>query len=137
MCGREDNELYGSFDGACLLMAWNTKPGETTAQTLNRLFRKALGKVAPHLVHSRPILSAEKTEVSIAYWPKPAIAALAPEAKQDTDPRDGPRHWGTPVVIARYAGHDCLIDGETRGRAWRADGATDNYPVCLILVREP
>lgn len=129
--GAFDPAAYATFDAVCeLLQAGHRKGSNTPSETLNRLFGKHLSQRAPALVAGRPLLDATNTSISVEWWPKARISELA-----FPDGPAAPRRVEVPVVVVRYRGRDCLLDGNNRARHWRYAGDPGEHPVCLLVCR--
>jgi hypothetical protein len=129
-----DSEVtrYKSFDDVCCLVQPGHQVGnDTPEQTLNRLFRKHLDGLKKHLAANPPWLSSENTIVTAESWGKPALRELAPRESSRV-----PRQEDLPVVIIRYRGDDCLIDGGSRIHAWHVAGDTGSHPACVVTVTD-
>ena len=117
------------FDEVCdLLQAGHRKkPHHTPLDTINRLFDKHL-KEKPDLAENAPRLTSANTVVIRETKPKVDFAKLAHPIgeKRDAD---------FPLVIVRYRGVDCLLDGNHRCRAWKADSDTTPHTAYVLIVQ--
>jgi len=127
----QEEASYETFEAVCLLVQAGHQVGNRTPEhTFNRLFRKHLDRLKKHLAADPPWLSSENTIVTMERWEKPALRELAPR-----DESRIPRREDLPVVIIRYRGEDCLIDGGSRIHAWHKAGDTGNHPACVVTVK--
>jgi hypothetical protein len=95
----------------------------TPLHTLNELFQKHLKGHQPQWHAGAPWLTASNVTVSIEVRAKP-------------DSRlPHPLYMHLPVVIVRYRGTDCLIDGGSRVYAWEKAGDTNTHPACVLAVK--
>ena len=119
-----------SFEEVCdLLQLGHRQSGHTPEQTLNRLFRKHLAGHKPDIASNPPWLSSANTLVTTEIWSKSSLRQLAPRAESRE-----PRHQEFPVVIVRYQGRDCLIDGGSRIHAWFQAGDIGRHSAYIISV---
>ena len=129
MCDLEGANHY-TFEKVCLLLqAGHKMHNHTPEQTLNRLFRKHLQAHKQELAGDPPYLSSDNTVVTMESWAKPALRKLAPRTKSRP-----PQRVNLPVVIVRYRGQDCLIDGGSRIHAWHEAGDTGCHSACVVTV---
>lgn len=120
------------FQDICELLHKGHNMGSATAQgTLNRLFIKNISGGNKYDAVNPPWLSEENTLVTIETWKKEDLWKLAPR----TESRK-PRHTNFPVVIVRYKGRDCLIDGGSRVNAWRQAGDTGEHSAYVLTIHE-
>ena len=125
-----ENASQGTFESVCLLLQAGHRQGsDTPEQTLKRLFRKHLTGHKKDIAADPPWLSCGNTVVTMESRSKPALRKLAPRSKSRT-----PRHENFPVVIIRYCGQECLIDGGSRIYAWHRAGDTGNHPAYILTV---
>ena len=98
------------------------KHSPTPESILNRLFRKHLDarpeKYGQDLIKSAPELSAFNVEVTVECKSTEELTALVELEGR----RRNPKRELFPVVIVRYCGWDCLIDGGSRIRKWYDEG---------------
>ena len=116
------------FDAVCELVhnGHRKRPHHTPLDTLNRLFEKHL-KGKGDIATNAPRLTGMNTRVTEVTRPKQEFVALShPEG----DGRDSPY----PIVIVRFRGVDCLLDGNHRCRAWRASGDTSMHTAYVLTV---
>jgi hypothetical protein len=101
----------------------------TLEKTLNRLFRKNLTG-NPDIASHPPRLSSKNVRVTKVKQPKQGFAHLAPDGAA--------RHSDGPILIVKYRGVCCLIDGNHRVRAWRKDPEkhSDSHMAYLLVVEE-
>ena len=134
---RDDNAMsapeaagYETYEDVChLLQAGHRQGNNTPEQTLNRLFRKHLAAHQKDIAADPPWLSSSNTVVTTESRSKPALRELA--RRSDSRPA---RHEDFPVVIVRYRGRECLIDGGSRIHAWFEGGDTGDHPACIMTV---
>ncbi len=118
------------FERVCLLVQAGHKQGnDTPEQTLNRLFRKHLAGHKKDIAADPPWLSCGNTNVAMESRSKPGLRKLAPRSESRI-----PRHVDFPVVIVRYRGHECLIDGGSRIYAWHKVDDTGNHRAYILSV---
>ena len=103
--------------------------GHTPEQTLNRLFTKHLDKHQPDIAADPPQLTSDSVTVTIECWFTPELKQLAPE-----DRIHPPGREDLPVVIVRYRGRNCLIDGGKRIHRWHVAGDKSNHPAYVLDV---
>lgn len=121
---------YQMFEDVCrLLQAGHRQGNDTPEQTLNRLFRKHLHGHKKDIAADPPWLSDGNTIVTTESWAKLDLRELAP--RNESRP---PWCEDFPVVIIRYRGRDCLIDGGSRIHAWFEAGDTGSHPACILAV---
>jgi hypothetical protein len=125
-------ENQKAFDAVCDLLQAGHRAihQDSPVYTLNRLFQKHLG-LRPEVLEAPPFLTAENTTVSMERRPKPDLRALAP--RKSSRP---PNRLDLPVVIVRYLGHDCLIDGGSRSHHWHVNGETDDHDAWILTVAD-
>ncbi len=118
-----------TFDDACKLLIQHCKPGHTLEQTVNRLFLKHL-RARPELAKNPPTLSHSNTLIVVETKTKQEFADLPLTSEG--------KAWESDalLVIVRYRGIDCLIDGSHRCRAWKTSGDVSAHTACVIVVRE-
>jgi hypothetical protein len=104
------SELY---EQALDAIAPHCKGADSKEQTLNRLFLKHLTNSKPHLLDGAPVLSLRNVVAQELSKPKLEWARLA-----DMDVKKRAYDYGGHVVIVRFRGEDCLIDGHHRCRHW-------------------
>lgn len=125
-----------TFDRVCKMLDdghGRRRPDRLTPiDTLNSLFRKHLGEHQPDLATHPPRLTADNVVVSIEIWPKPNLRELA---SRDESRLPHPAFMHLPVVLVRYQGRDCLIDGGSRIHVWHESGDTSGHQVCILMVR--
>jgi hypothetical protein len=121
------------FAEAAELVREHCKPGHTPEQTVNRLFRKHLGgrrKVGrtPDISDDPPVLSAANTKVLAETKPKQSFVDLTLSPNGE--------HWdcGAPILVVRYRGVDCIMDGSHRCRHWKATNDTTEHTSCVLVV---
>jgi len=122
-----------AFETVCaMLQAGHRKDNNhSPSDTLNRLFYKNLsGK--PDIADNPPVLSPENISISLEKWPKPKLRELAPRKKSRA-----PARLDLPVVIIKYRGVDCLIDGGSRCHHWHLNDETDEHDAWVLTVKEP
>lgn len=117
-----------TFEGACQLLRSHCKGGQTTEQTINRLFREQLKHQG--FGGDAPYLTAANTTVIQEMKSKQEFAALKVRC------RDAPYDSDGPILIVRFAGMDLLIDGHHRCLAWRVSGDADEHTACVVVVAE-
>jgi len=125
-----------NFAEAAELVREHSKSKDTSEQTVNRLFRKhldgrrKLGR-APDISNNPPVLSAKNTIVLAEKRSKQEFVDL-------TLSPVGP-HWdcGAPILIVRYLGVDCLLDGSHRCREWKATNDQSVHTACVLVVSSP
>lgn len=112
----------------------NHRKGEAVSRhshekTLNRLFRKHL-KGKPHIADNPPYLSNKNVVVTKMERAKQDFVHLAPDGAA--------RHSEGPILIVKYRGVCCLIDGNHRVRAWQNDRAkhSDSHTAYVFVVDE-
>lgn len=110
------------------------KPHQQEEETLNRLFLKHIrarrNKYGEEFVNSAPWLKKNNVDVTLEHFSTEHLVALI-ELRDEP-----PFHEDTPVVIVRYRGKDCLIDGGKRISKWSREGNTDDHPAYVVKVRE-
>jgi hypothetical protein len=122
-----------AFDEVChLLQVGHRKHSHTPEETLNRLFREHLMAHQRDIADSPTWLSSTNVVVTIERWATSALSEIAP--KRDQSRR--PRCQDVPVVIVRYRGRACLIDGGSRIHAWSEAGDTGERPAYVVAVPE-
>jgi hypothetical protein len=119
------------FDAVCDLLqkGHRKKPHHTPLDTINRLFQKHL-KGRPAIADNPPRLTSHNTFVTQETRSKQELAKLA-------NPLGGDRDCEHPIVIIRYRGVDCLLDGNHRGRAWLASTDMSEHTAYVLIVQEP
>jgi hypothetical protein len=98
---------------------------------VNRLFQKHLKGRKPHLAHDPPYLSCKNISVVEETKPKLVFALLA-----DPNFNKGAYDYGAPIVIIRFRGEDCLVDGNHRGRLWLSQNNADPHTSIVLVVKE-
>lgn len=98
----------------------------TLPQYINRLFQKHL-KGMPAIAANPPWLTSQNTLVTQETRSKQKFAKL-------TNPVGGARDCEHPIVIVRYRGVDCLLDGHHRGRAWLASADVSEHTAYVLIV---
>ena len=122
---------YETFEAVCsLVQPGHQKGNDTPEQTLNRLFCKHLKAHKKDLAADPPWLFSGNTIVTMESRAKPALRELAPRNESRL-----PQREDLPVVIVRYRGQDCLIDGGSRIHAWHEAGDTSSHPACVVTVK--
>ena len=86
---------------------------DSKEQTLNKLFLKHLKNSKRHLLPGAPVLSLKNVLAQELSKPKLEWAKLA-----DMDVKKRAYDYGGHIVIVRFRGEDCLIDGHHRCRHW-------------------
>ena len=125
-----DTAGYETFENVCCLVQPGHQWGnDTPEETFNRLFRKHLNGHKKDLATDPPWLSSDNTIVTMESWAKPALRELAPRNESRR-----PQREDLPVVIVRYRGHDCLIDGGSRIHSWFEAGDTSSHLACIVTV---
>jgi len=120
------------FDHVCqLLQAGHQQGDHTPAQTLNRLFCKHLDVHQKDIAPNAPWLSSANVVVTTESWSKPDLRKLAPRSESRA-----PRREDLPVIIVRYRGRNCLIDGGSRIHAWFQRGDRGNHPAFVLTVSD-
>jgi hypothetical protein len=104
------SELY---EKALDEIAPHCKGGDSKEQTLNRLFLKHLTNSKQHLLDGAPVLSLRNVAAKELSKSKLEWAKLA-----DMDVKKRAYDYGGHIVIVRFRGEDCLIDGHHRCRHW-------------------
>jgi hypothetical protein len=119
------------FDAVCdLLQKWHRKkPHHTPLDTINRLFKKHL-KGKPEIAANPPWLTSRNTLVTQETRSTQDLAKLA-------DPVGGARDCEHPIVIVRYRGLDCLLDGYHRSRAGLASTDMSEHTAYVLIVQQP
>jgi hypothetical protein len=116
-----------NFKEACALLQNHQRRQHTPEETLNRLFKKHLiGR--PEILVGAPWLTEDNTELRIETKSKQEFVDLP--LKQDGPGRD----VDCPILIVRYRGVDCLLDGSHRCRAWRQSGDESEHAACVLEV---
>jgi hypothetical protein len=119
------------FDRVCqVLQAGHRQGNDTPEQTLNRLFRKHLNAHQEAIADDPPWLSSRNVAVLIEDRSTADLKALAPQPRNRP-----PRHTAYPVVIVRYRGRECLIDGGKRIHSWDASGNSEDHPAYVLAVQ--
>ena len=127
-----DTASYETFENVCCLVQLGHQWGnDTPEETFNRLFRKHLDGQKKDLAADPPWLSSDNTIVTMEIWAKPDLRELAPRNESRL-----PQQEDLPVVIVRYRGDDCLIDGGSRIHAWHVAGDTGSHPACVVTVTD-
>ncbi len=118
------------FDAVCDLLqkGHRKRPHHTPLDTLNRLFEKHL-KAKPEIAANAPRLTSMNTRVIEETRSKQEFAILG-------HPEGAGRDSSYPIVIVRFRGVDCLLDGNHRCRAWKANGDTSLHTAYVLLVHE-
>ena len=120
------------FDRVCeMVHPGHNDPGHSPQQTLNRLFLKHLRGHKTDLVVGAPTLSAENVEISIEIWCK---EDLWEQAIREDSRLPHPAYMHLPVVIVRYHGRDCLIDGGSRVFVWHKAKDCSTHPAVILAV---
>ena len=118
------------FDVVCDLLqkGHRKKPHHTPLDTINRLFHKHLqGK--PEIADNPPWLTSQNTLVTQETRSKLDFARLA-------HPVGDVRDCEHPIVIVRYRGVDCLLDGNHRCRAWLASTDMGEHTAYVLIVQQ-
>jgi hypothetical protein len=122
-----------TFTEATELVRRHCKGSDTPEQTVNRLFRKHLAgrrklERTPDISEDPPVLSAENTKVFAETKSKQEFVGL-------TLSPNGP-HWDcdAPILIVRYRGIDCIMDGSHRCRHWKATNDQSEHTACVLVV---
>jgi hypothetical protein len=128
MASTSENDL--AFHAVCGLLSNHTKGADSPEQTLNRLFQKHLVR-KPSLATNSPRLSRHNVSVTREERKKLSFVGLARylESGQAHDSAD-------PIVIVRYRGVDCLIDGSHRCRQWYKDEDLGDHTAYVLVVDE-
>src|SRR5262249_42959135 len=123
-----------TFAEAAELVRNHCHAGHTPEQTVNRLFRKHLhgrrkaGRT-PDISDNPPELSTKNTKVIAETKSKQDFVdlTLSPHSEE---------HWdcGAPLLIARYRGVDCILDGSHRCREWKLTNDRSDHTACVLLV---
>lgn len=120
-------DVPSTFEGACALLENHRKGGDTVEQTLNRLFGENLRRrqgwrgLVPELKAANTLILAETKS-------KQEFARLQLNPRAHAHDSEG------PILIVRYAGMDCLIDGHHRCLAWRESRDTGEHTACVVVV---
>src|SRR6266581_930010 len=101
------------YEQALDAISAHCKGKDSKEQTLNRLFIKHLTNRKLHLLNGAPILSSKNVSAQELTKPKLEFAELA-----DLKSNKGAYDYGGHIVIIRFRGEDCLIDGNYRCRHW-------------------
>ena len=119
------------FDAVCDLLQkeHRKKPHHTPLDTINRLFQKHL-KGEPKIADNPPWLTSQNTLVTQETRSKEELAKLA-------NPVEGARDCERPIVIVRYRGVDCLLDGYHRSRAGLASTDMSEHTAYILIVQQP
>ena len=126
--GQDQNQEL--FEEMCrLLHDGHKQRGYTPEGTLNRLFKKHLNRLKPEIADNPPLLTPRNVRVTIEQLPTAVLKASAPG-----DRTQAPRHRDFLVVIVRYRGRDCLIDGSKRIHAWYVAGDTGQHAAYVLVV---
>jgi hypothetical protein len=117
------------FDAVCdLLQKWHRKKTHhTPLDTINRLFKKHL-KDKPEIAENPPWLTSQNTHVIQETRSNQEFAKLA-------NPVGGARDCEHPIVIIRYRGLDCLLDGYDRSRAGLASTDMSEHTAYVLIVQ--
>ena len=103
-------------------------------ETLNRLFLKHIRArrkdYGDDFVNSAPWLKKNNVDVTLEKFSTKHLVNLI-EPREDL-----PHREDTPVVMVRYHGRECLIDGGKRISKWNREGNTDDHPAYVVTVRE-
>ena len=121
------SRVPSTFEEACALLKNHQKGSDTPEETLNRLFKKHL-KGRPEIAAGAPRLSDKNTQLKIEIRSKQEFVGLP--LKQEGPGRDA----DCPILIVRYRGVDCLLDGSHRCRAWRQSGDKSDHAACVLVV---
>ena len=113
------------FDKALSYVSNHTKREET----LNRLFRKHLDSHKKHIACFAPYLTERNTHVTWEKRPKSDFVKLAQNLHIGAA-----RDSASPIVIIRYKGEECLIDGNHRVRFWHSTDAKGDHTACVVTV---
>jgi hypothetical protein len=119
-----------TFDEVCALLAKHQR-GLTPEQTLNRLFQKHLNGHKKHIANGAPTLTRDNTTVGKEFWNTNSLRALMPRPKEKNRK---PHTDEFPVVIVRYLGTNCLIDGGTRANYWYYEGDAREHQAAVLTV---
>jgi hypothetical protein len=116
------------FDAVCDLLqkGHRKKPHHTPLDTINRLFQKHL-KGMSAIAGNPPRLTSQNTLVTQETRSKQEFAKLA-------NPVGGARDCEHPIVIVRYRGVDCLLDGHLRARAWLTSADMSEHTAYVLIV---
>jgi hypothetical protein len=123
-------ENDAAFKTVCGLLANHAKGNDTLEQTLNRLFNKHLTR-KPSIAKNAPILSSHNVTVTQEKQKKLSFAGLA--LKLETGPVYDSLN---AIVIVRYRGVDCLIDGSHRCRHWYKIEDTGDHTAYVLIVSD-
>ena len=104
---------------------------DSKEQTLNRLFLKHLKNSKRHLLPGAPVLSLKNVLAQELSKPKLEWAKLA-----DMDVKKRAYDYGGHIVIVRFRGEDCLIDGHHRCRHWTKHEDKGAHTAFLLEVIE-
>jgi hypothetical protein len=126
-----ENVVSEQYEKVLDLLAPHRKATHTLEQTLNRLFRKYLKRRKPDFADNPLELSARNISVIEETRPKKEFGTLA-----EQDFSKGAYDYGNPIVIVRFRGHDCLIDGNHRGRFWLQNGDASPHTAFVLVVNE-
>ena len=107
---------------------------QTPIGTLNSLFKKHLDGHQQDLATDPPWLTPDNVLVSIEIWPKPKLRELT---TRDESRLPHPAFMHLPVILVRYKGRDCLIDGGSRIHVWHESGDTSGYRLDILKKRCP
>jgi hypothetical protein len=120
----------GLFDRVCELLqkGHQKRPHHTPLDTLNRLFEKHL-KGKPDIAANAPRLTSMNTRATEETRSKQEFVDLA-------HPEGEGRDSSFPIVIVRFRGVDCLLDGNHRCRAWKASGDKSLHTAYVLTVYE-
>jgi hypothetical protein len=119
-----------AFETVCALLKNHVKGSDTLEQTLNRLFKKHLAR-KPSIASNPPTLSTTNVQVTQKHGKKLSFVGLARHLETG-----GAHDSDNPIIIIRYRGVDCLIDGSHRCRHWYKIEDTGDHTAYVLEVRE-
>jgi hypothetical protein len=122
-----------TFAEAAELVREHCKPSQTPEQTVKKLFckhlrgRKEIGRT-PNIFDNPPEQSAKNTKVIAETKSKQEFVDLTLSPNGE--------HWdcGAPILIARYRGVNCIIDGSHRCREWKVTNDQSEHTACVLVV---
>ena len=118
-----------------LVWLGHKKGAKTPEEALNRLWKIHLcarkDKYGTEFVSSAPkALTAENTSIVSEQWPLDRLSKLI--GKDRTRELEGCEN--APVVMVRYQGRDCLIDGGRRITLWRHAKPPTGHEIWIVEV---
>ena len=118
------------FDAVCELVqkGHRKRPHHTPLDTLNRLFQKHM-KGRTDIPTDVPRLTSMNTRVTEETRPKQEFVELGRPEGEDHDSHH-------PIVVVRFRGLDCLLDGDHQSRAWKASGDNSMHTAYVLTVLE-